>query len=78
MKMKNEQIIPEHYIQSRKVKLTDIGAKVTYVPRHAKGNTQHLDCERGTIKAIGRNGIHVAYGTRNICLTCPSSLHWGW
>lgn len=38
------------------------GDLVIYVPYHAKGNRNHLDCERGVITSIRDETIFVRFG----------------
>ena len=54
-----------------------IGSKVTYVPRYAKGNAGHKDCEGGTISSWNDKFIFVNYGTGTNAATRPEDLVWG-
>ena len=64
------------YIEGREIKESDIGSKVTYIPRHANGDASHKDCEAGTIKRWNDGGVFVDY-VRNVCRTDFSDLVWG-
>jgi len=40
-----------------------VGDKVTYVPRHAKGDASHPDCEEGIVTSMNDKFVFVEYGT---------------
>jgi hypothetical protein len=45
--------------------------RVIYVPRHAKGDTKHPDCERGVITSLGSGLIvFVRFGNDNNSKGC--------
>lgn len=60
------------------VELTEehVNSKVTYIPRHAKGDASHKDCEGGRIKSWNDGGVFVIY-VANTCRTDFSDLVWG-
>jgi len=75
--MSDNQLFPEGYfIQGRELKPSDVGSKVTYVPRHADGDASHPDCEGGTIMSWNHVGVMVDY-VRNKCRTDFVDLRFG-
>jgi hypothetical protein len=56
------------YIQGIELTSSHIGLSVLYVPRHAHGDTNHKDCEKGKIKSWNEGGVFVDY-KRNVCRT---------
>jgi len=53
---------------------------VTYVPKHAKGNASHPDCDRGVLidKVPGEDYVKVLFcSTRRIQAVKPEFLVWG-
>lgn len=65
----------KHYIQNIELTVESIGREVTYVPRHAHGDTGHPDCEFGKIKSWNDGGVFVDYGY-NVCRTDFDDLIW--
>lgn len=64
------------YIENIELTSEHIGDIVTYVPRHANGNINHPDVERGRIKSWNDGGVFVDY-IRNVCRTDFNDLVWG-
>ncbi len=64
------------YIQGVELTESNIGDKVTYIPRHAEGNASHPDCEEGRIKSWNDGGVFVDY-VRNIAKTNFDDLVFG-
>lgn len=54
-----------------------VGDKVTYVPRHAKGNAGHPDCEGGIVTSMNDTCVFVEYGTGTSQGTNRDDLVWG-
>lgn len=50
------------------------GDRVLYVPKHARGNTSHADCERGTVAFTNDLYVFVKYGTHKSQATAPADL----
>jgi hypothetical protein len=65
------------FIEGKEVTLEDIGSPVTYVPRHAKGDASHSDCERGHISSVRDNMIWVRFHAATGANTPPELLVWG-
>lgn len=43
----------------------EVGMRVRYIPKHARGARDHADIEEGWVKSIGRHGyVHVTYDKR--------------
>ena len=63
-------------IQGIELTESHIGAKVTYVPRHANGNASHPDAEQGRIKRWNEDGVFVDY-IKNVCHTDFNDLIFG-
>ena len=56
---------------------SDIGRFVIYVPKHAKGNVAHKDCERGVIKSFNGLCVFVQYSLGAIGKgTSRADLYW--
>ena len=64
-------------IEGIKLREDYIGAKVTYIPNHAKGNASHPDCEGGTISSWNDSFIFVNYGKGTNAATKAENLVWG-
>ena len=64
------------YIEGKEIEVSDIGSKVTQIPRHDFGNASHPDAEGGRIKRWTEDGVFVDY-TRNVCRTDFKDLVWG-
>ena len=54
-----------------------IGSKVTYIPRHAKGDASHPDADGGTISSWNDSYVFVNYGTGTNKATPAECLVWG-
>ncbi len=66
----------KYKIKGIELNQSHIGSKVTYIPRHAKGNASHPDCEEGRIKSWNDGGVFVDY-VKNVCRTDFDDLVWG-
>lgn len=64
-------------IEGRQVTDSDIGAPVTYVPRHANGDASHPDVERGHISSFNDVSIWVRYKSQTGENTPADNLIWG-
>lgn len=64
-------------IEDRELTKEDHGSKVTYIPNHANGNTDHKDCKGGTIASWNDHYIFVNYGTGTNQATRSQDLVWG-
>lgn len=59
--------------QSRSQLLTNSfkeGMKVAYVPYHAKGDTNHEDCEMGIVTYSNEEVVFVKFGTGSVSQAC--------
>jgi hypothetical protein len=81
----NESTPPGFFIQGKELKPEDVGSKVTYIPRHRRGNitlqaveekNKFAEVEGGTIMSWNERGVMVDY-TRNKCRTSFDDLLWG-
>lgn len=54
-----------------------VGAKVTFIPPHAKGNASHKDVEGGTISSWNGHFVFVNFGKGNNPATRSEDLVWG-
>lgn len=64
------------YIDGIELGVEHIGSKVTYIPKHAKGDASHPASAGGRIKSWNDRGVFVDY-TTNVCHTNFSDLIWG-
>lgn len=63
-------------IEGRQVTDSDIGAPVTYIPSHAKGDINHEDAEHGIISSFNEVSIWVKYDGHNGQNTPARYLIW--
>lgn len=63
-------------IEGITISQADVGKKVIYFPRHAKGNPQHPDVEVGEIRSWSDSFVFVDYGTGHGKATDPLDLEW--
>lgn len=63
-------------IQNQKLDASSAWAKVTYIPSHAKGYTEHPDIEEGTISSWDNKYVFVNYGMGKGVSTEPNDLVW--
>tara|TARA_R110000772_G_scaffold17589_2_gene48911 strand:- start:2484 stop:2735 length:252 start_codon:yes stop_codon:yes gene_type:complete len=54
--MADDEVIPDKVSTKADFR---VGQKVRYVPYHAKGDTEHIDCEDGVVTAIKERSPHV-------------------
>lgn len=66
----------KHFIGGKEVTDEDIGSPVTYIPRHAKGDVNHPDCERGHISSITEDHVLVRYKAACGAATPTDLLVW--
>jgi hypothetical protein len=54
----------------------EVGMRVRYIPKHARGTKDHADIEEGWVTSIGRQGyVHVRYDKRETPqATVPTDL----
>ena len=64
-------------ILGRELKESDIGSPVTYIPDHACGDINHVDCERGHISSFNKESIWVRFKSATGENTPPENLIWG-
>jgi hypothetical protein len=75
--LKKEAFVLDYLMKIDGVALTEehTHKEVIYVPKHAFGDFNHKDCEKGTIKSWTPYGVFVQYKALS-ALTDFSDLHW--
>lgn len=67
----------DHYIEGKKVTKEHIGEAVTYIPRHANGDVNHPDVERGYISSFNEGYLFVRFKSTSGHNTPTELLVWG-
>lgn len=75
----SEKIEPSIEIDGKLVTASEAYlSPVTYVPKHAKGNCSHKDCQLGVIMSFDEYGVFVLYNkSRTVQKTNTDDLVWG-
>lgn len=67
----------KHFIEGKEVTKEDVGSPVTYIPRHAKGDASHKDCEQGHISSFNEGYVFVRFKAACGAATPTELLVWG-